>query len=239
MNLMRLKTIDLAREVGISTQAVRDYERLGVLPPVERLPNGYRRYIRRHLDALCTVRALRVAGYTNGQIRQVMQAVHSDRLDNALAIVDARHAALNEQRRQVDQALQAIRELVSVRDEPADRRSRRTAQIGVAAAAVGVRPSALRFWEQEGLLHPARDRSSGFRAYDEFQMRLVNLVALLRQIDYSFDAIRAVVGTIMETGQVRTIDTLATRRHDIFEASKACSAATSALWNYAGGSEME
>ncbi|MDI5939587.1 MerR family DNA-binding transcriptional regulator, partial [Micromonospora sp. DH15] len=39
---------DLAREHGISTQTVRNYERDGVLPPARRTPSGYRAYTAEH-----------------------------------------------------------------------------------------------------------------------------------------------------------------------------------------------
>jgi DNA-binding transcriptional MerR regulator len=185
------------------------------------------------------VRALRAAGYTNDQIRQVMQAVHSDRLENSLAIIDGRHADLHDQRKEVELAIQAINELVTARHAPGDGRPVRNLRIGEAAVAVGVRPSALRFWEQEGLLRPARSSSSGYRTYDERQMRLLKVVALLRRIGIPFDAIRTVVTDIGETGQGLSIDTLSTRRNDIFEASKACTAATATLWNYMCGGDTE
>ncbi|HYF62616.1 MAG TPA: MerR family DNA-binding transcriptional regulator, partial [Herpetosiphonaceae bacterium] len=57
-----MRTKDLAAAVGLSVQQVRNYEAAGFLPAVERSPNGYRRYARRHLAALQTTRLL-IAGY--------------------------------------------------------------------------------------------------------------------------------------------------------------------------------
>ena len=42
MSSMRLRATDLARRGGVSVQQVRNYVDQGVLPPVERLPSGYR-----------------------------------------------------------------------------------------------------------------------------------------------------------------------------------------------------
>lgn len=39
---IRYRPADLAREHGISAQAVRNYERDGLLPAAERTPSGYR-----------------------------------------------------------------------------------------------------------------------------------------------------------------------------------------------------
>ena len=55
---MSLRPVDLAREAGISTQAVRNYEAAGILPEAPRTESGYRRYEEQHLRALLTYRAL-------------------------------------------------------------------------------------------------------------------------------------------------------------------------------------
>ena len=57
-----LRTVDLARAVGVSVQQVRNYEAQGLLPEVARSGSGYRLYTERHLAALKTARAL-VGGY--------------------------------------------------------------------------------------------------------------------------------------------------------------------------------
>ena len=49
---------DLARQHGISTQAVRNYERDRLLPAAERTPSGYRVYTATHAQALRTFLAL-------------------------------------------------------------------------------------------------------------------------------------------------------------------------------------
>jgi DNA-binding transcriptional MerR regulator len=232
---MPLKTIDLARAVGISPQAVRDYEDQGVMPAVKRRANGYRIYTGRHLDALRTVRALVRAGYDRDQVWQVMDAVHSGPLDATLAIIDAHHARLDDQRQQADRVLRSIEALMSDREDLAGTSPVRGLTIGEAAKAVGVRTSTLRFWEQEGLVHPLRDASSGYRIYDRFQMRCLEVVALLRRLNFSFDSLRAVIDDIVEATTETSFQALEARRNEIFEASKCNTAATATLWNYISG----
>jgi hypothetical protein len=45
-----LRPIDLAREHGLSAQAVRNYEDAGILPTAERSASGYRRYTPLHVS---------------------------------------------------------------------------------------------------------------------------------------------------------------------------------------------
>ncbi|MEU4390579.1 MerR family DNA-binding transcriptional regulator [Kribbella sp. NPDC023855] len=53
-----------------------------------------------------------------------------------------------------------------------------------------VRTSALRFWEQEGLITPSRERATGYRAFD-VAARDAHLVRLLREGDFPMAIIRA------------------------------------------------
>lgn len=48
MSERRLRPVDLAREHGLSAQAVRNYEEQGILPTAERTPHGYRVYAPLH-----------------------------------------------------------------------------------------------------------------------------------------------------------------------------------------------
>ncbi|CAM5506773.1 hypothetical protein STENM327S_09226 [Streptomyces tendae] len=106
----RPRTVDLARAAGLSTQQVRNYEDAGVLPPAGRTDAGYRIFGERHRDALLTYRALR-PGYGAVTATRVMRAVHDGDAAAALALVDAAHAALHEERmslRAAGEALEAL-----------------------------------------------------------------------------------------------------------------------------------
>lgn len=187
-----LRTIDLARAAGMSVQQVRNYETLGLLPKAERSKSGYRLYTQRHLAALITARSL-VVGYGWQRVPEIMKTLHRGDLSTALAAIDSRHAELAAKRMQVEQTLSALRSLAA---QPAHVQTSRHAQqfrVGEAAKQVGVRVSALHFWEQQGLLHPVRDKESRYRIYDEQQMRRLQLVVLLREAGYGFDVITPVL----------------------------------------------
>ncbi len=226
-----LRTVDLARAVGLGVQQVRNYEAEGFLPPAERSPSGYRRYTTRHLEALKTARTL-IRGYGWQRALEVMRTVHADELDAALALVDVRHAELERDRRRVEQTLAALRPIAS---EPVGYTRVRTPQglrVGEAARRVGVEVSAVRYWEQRGLLTPARDESSGYRLYDEMQMHRLQMLVLLREAGYAVDAIAPVLDEIASGKPERALEAVEVRRADIARASRACTEATATLWAY-------
>lgn len=226
-----LRTIDLARAAGISVQQVRNYEALSLLPPVERSKSGYRLYTQRHLAALKTVRNL-VTGYGWQRTTAIMQALHRNDLEAALATIDARHAELASKRHECEQTLSALRALAA-QPIPAQSSHRpRRFRVGEAARQVGVRVSALHFWEQQGLLHPIRDQSSHYRLYDEHQMSRLRVVVLLREAHYNFQVIRSVLGEL-EAGQPeQAIVAVEKRREELTRTSWMCIEALACFQRY-------
>jgi DNA-binding transcriptional MerR regulator len=191
------------------------------------------------------------AGYGWRLGNRVMRLVHQGNLAAALALIDERHAALHRQRLEVaetERALQMLPGRAPVEPSPRRRatgpdgpdgrpdarwRTRpELLRIGAAARRAGVRASAVRFWEQQGLLRPPRDPESGFRLYDREQLARLHVVAVLRQATYSFEAIGAVLDQLAGGRPDAVLTAIERRRDDLTRASKLCSRGTAALWDY-------
>ncbi|MGA4845029.1 MerR family transcriptional regulator [Streptomyces sp. G5(2025)] len=222
----RLRPVDLARAAGISTQQIRNYADAGILPPAPRSPAGYRRFDDSHRQALLTYRVL-ARGHGPGAAGAVMRAVHEGDVRKALALIDAGHAALHEQRRSLratGQALEAVAE--GGPDAPALPRSR--LRIGEVAAHLGVRTSALRVWESAGLLAPARDPGTRYRVYLPADVRDARVIHLLRQSHYLFAQIQPVLDDLRRSGGVEAL------RAALAERDTALDARTRAMLEGAG-----
>jgi DNA-binding transcriptional MerR regulator len=226
-----LRTKDLAQAVHISVQQVRNYEASGFIPAVERSPSGYRRYTRQHLMALKTARRL-IGGYGWLLAQQIMQAVHQDRLSHALALIDERHAELARTRLQLEQTLAALKVLAAQLPSETHAYASQRLRVGAAARLVGVRVSALRFWEQQGLLQPIRENSSKYRLYDEQQLRRLRIVALLRQANYDVAAIRTTLEELEAGRPQRAVAAVEQRRSELSSMSWRCLEAMAALYAY-------
>ena len=216
-----LRTVDLARAARISVQQVRNYEASGFIPPAERSKSGYRLYTQRHLAALTTARSL-IGGYGWQRTPAIMQAVHQGNLSAALATIDTRHAELASKRLQVEQTLSALHALAA---QPAPVQSSRHPQrfrVGEAARQVGVRVSALHFWEQQSLLHPVREQGSRYRLYDEQQMRRLRVVVLLREAGYDFNVILSVLDELAAGRPEKAIVAVEKRREELARTSWVC-----------------
>lgn len=72
---------------------------------------------------------------------------------------------------------------------------------------VGITKKNIRFYEQEGLLHPQRSSSNGYRDYSDEDVRLLQQIRLLRQLGVSLEEIRR-----MQDGSLTVGDAMA-RQH--------------------------
>lgn len=228
---LSLRTVNLARDVGLSTQQVRNYEAWGFIPRAPRSASGYRLYSDLHLRALRTARLL-VLGYSWQHALGVMRAVHAGDFASALAIADARHAQLHRAREDVAR-FRAVLDAVPI--ESGDRLSTDGAEltrIGAVATVAGVRVSAVRFWERRGLIAPRRDAQNRYRLYDRQAVRRVRVVALLRQAGYDIADIHTVLEDLTAGRPDEVLKAVEKRVVDVGEASRACARATAALWEY-------
>ncbi|HLJ35867.1 MAG TPA: MerR family transcriptional regulator [Ktedonobacteraceae bacterium] len=232
MRKKTLRSIDLARDVGLSTQAIRDYERYGFIPPVERGPQGYRLYNSQHLHALRLARVL-IAGYGWEHALHIMQHVHTHDLSSVLSEIDARHAALHQSRRELEQTLKILRTLSTALPPIYEgNTSAKPLYIRDVAQRAGVRVSAIRFWEAQGLVQPHRDKSSKYRLYNEQHLRTLQVIALLRKANYGFEAIRSVLDQLSSGTPEQVLIAAENRLKELAERSRHCTEATAKLWEY-------
>ncbi|WP_449066580.1 TioE family transcriptional regulator, partial [Planomonospora algeriensis] len=191
---MRLRPIDLAREHGLSTQAVRNYEEAGILPPAGRSPHGYRVYTPRHAAALRTFLAL-IPAHGHATAGAIMRAVNGGAVGEALRLIDESHAQLAGDRRTLEAVERALRDLVPPHDtEPG------VTFIGPLARRLGIRPATLRKWEQAGLCVPRRDPRTGYRVYTPADVRDVLLAHQLRRGGYGLEQIARVLERVRAAG---------------------------------------
>ncbi|MEE4418901.1 MerR family transcriptional regulator [Streptomyces bugieae] len=186
-----MRTVDVARRAGCSVQQVRNLERDGVLPPATRTAAGYRIYTETHLQSALAYRAL-AAGAGPTEAKKIIRAVHQSPISqDALALLDAAHARLHAERRQLRQAEEAAR---AITGEPIeDVRASDSMSISELAAALGVRPSTLRHWDTEELVVPDRDSVREARRYTPTQVRDARIVHQLRKAGYRIAPLRTLM----------------------------------------------
>lgn len=198
-----MRPVDLARAVGVSQQAVRNYEEAGILPPATRLANGYRSYGEVHLAALEAF-VLLAGAVGHGLGRDIMVAFTTGETAQALESLDRAHAQLLSDRQTIRLLENALSEAsghsITGRLSPLS--------AGELARRLGVTTTALRGWERAGVLSPMRD-AAGHRQYDRQDVHDAELAHLLRRAGYRLDQIAAVIR------ETRTAGTSTKARHGL------------------------
>lgn len=82
------------------------------------------------------------------------------------------------------------------------------------AGALAVRPSALRFWEEEGLIAPERVTSLRARRYGLVAIRAARIVAALRATGYGIPAVRDIMGSLQRPDGVGATERILQQRLD-------------------------
>jgi DNA-binding transcriptional MerR regulator len=199
----RLRPVDLAREHGLSTQAVRNYEEAGILPPAGRTAHGYRTYTTLHAQALRAFLAL-VPAHGHQTATSIMQAVNRDAVEEALALIDDSHVQLLDDRRTLLAVEHALRDLAHAAPpgdpDPGD------TFIGPLARKLGIRPATLRKWERAGLVRPRRDRQTGYRVYSAADVRDARLAHQLRRGGYLLEQIAPLIAQVRAAGGVAPLE---------------------------------
>ncbi|MBN6057693.1 TioE family transcriptional regulator [Nonomuraea sp. RK-328] len=221
-----MRPVDLAREHGLSTQAVRNYEDAGILPAAERTPHGYRTYTPLHAQALRAFLAL-VSGHGHQTATSIMQAVNREATEDALRLIDESHAQLLDDRRTLRAVEAALRDLAPVPQERGD------TFIGPLAKRLGIRPATLRKWERAGLVRPRRDPQTGYRVYSAADVRDARLAHQLRRGGYLLEQIAPLIAQVRSAGGVAPLEsTLADWGARLSARSRAMLAGAAALDAY-------
>ncbi len=230
-----LRTVDIARRAGYSVQQVRNLERDGVLPPAMRTAAGYRIYGEIHLQSALAYRALTV-GTGPVEAKRIVRAVHECPTSEVLALLDAAHARLDRERKDLRLAKEAAAAISAELIEevrPSDSMS-----VSELAAALGVRPSTLRHWDAEGLAVPDRVSPRGTRRYSPAQTRDARIVHQLRSAGYRIDPLRALMPGLRRGHRSEDVGAvLADREANIEARSRALLGATVVLSTVLGGNQ--
>ncbi|MFI1485500.1 TioE family transcriptional regulator [Streptomyces sp. NPDC020747] len=208
----RLRPVDLARGHGLSAQAVRNYEEAGILPAAGRTPHGYRIYTSLHAGALRAFLAL-VPGHGHRTATSIMRAVNQGAVDEAFLLIDESHAQLLDDRRTLQAVESALRDLESTTAAGLDAASGPDASsgpverfIGPLAEQLGIRPATLRKWEHAGLVRPRRDPLTGYRVYDESDVRDARLAHQLRRGGYLLEQIAPLIAQVRSAGGLEPLE---------------------------------
>lgn len=115
-----MKIGQLAEQTGLSTKTIRYYENIGVLPPPDRAPNGYRTYQTSVAERVAFIQDAQSAGLSLLEIQMILDLRDSgeatcghvtDSLESRLAEVDRQMEELQRTRSRLTEIIGRARSL--------------------------------------------------------------------------------------------------------------------------------
>lgn len=109
-------------------------------------------------------------------------------------------------------------------------------KIKEAARQVGITQKNIRFYEQEGLLNPARNRENGYRDYGPEDIDVLRRIKLMRKLGLSLEEIRQMQDgrLTLAQGMQRHLVTLDCQARDLAAARRFCNALLEQGGEYTG-----
>jgi DNA-binding transcriptional MerR regulator len=202
MTARPLRTRDIAGALGVHVNTVRLYEDQGMLPPVPRDPNGYRRYSPAHLEQARLVQlALRwpLLGDKALLLDLVSRAAEGD-LGMAMELAYRYLARVRVERTYAEAAVEFLERWAAgqLLEAPRERVS-----IGAAAQQLNVSVDMLRNWERNGLIAVPRDPANQYRRYGAAEFGRLRVIRTLSQAGYSQ---MAILGMLRQVDAGNTAD---------------------------------
>ncbi len=201
-----LRTSELAKAAKVHPNTVRLYEQWGLLQPVERAPNGYRRFTENHLEQILLIRQALRFNWLSGTIRTTAyEIINLGAQDNLGGALELAYRLLSQVQAEHAQADAAARYLERWAEGNLPELATRPLQIGEVARLLDVTLDQLRNWERNGLLQIPRHPANGYRLYGPVEIGRLRVIRMLIRSRYSMMAILRMLTKldVGESGELR------------------------------------
>ncbi|MFT9847794.1 MerR family DNA-binding transcriptional regulator [Aneurinibacillus sp. REN35] len=181
--MRKVRPIDIARKLNISTSSLRGYEERGLIPPTDRTENGYRIYTEEHVAYFECIVGMAPAFGMDSTSRILLDIQNKD-VHAALWRINKVQVENHHAKTTLHQIICLVKELEV---QPA---IERTFMIGEIAEKIGVAHSTLRYWEKEGFISSARGEENNYRYFDVFQYIKILLMKATQNTVYSNETVK-------------------------------------------------
>lgn len=192
----------IAKKLNVSTTTLRRYEDQGLVPEVPRTASNRRCYTAIHDQAFITIRAL-LQGYEIPVVYDVMRKIKARQIEYALWTINQEQHNTQAEKLRLEEVLSMFRNADLSKYKDLEVTNAMT--IGEVAEMAGVKPSAIRHWEQEGLIVSNRNQNNGYRVYTVTELRKIILISSLRKTVYFIENMKQLLNEI-ETQNYKKVE---------------------------------
>lgn len=191
------RTAEVAGIIGVHPNTVRLYEKLGLIPKLERKPNGYRIFTDFHIEQFKLVRlALQVEVLQNGLRKKIIQTVKASAagdFNTAISLTEDYLRQLQQERMNAEKAIEIVKRILSG-GVPETSRCFKRKEV---SEYLDISVDSLRNWEMNGLITVKR-KQNGYRVYTDEDIRKLIIIRTLRCANYSLEAILQMLRQLSE-----------------------------------------
>lgn len=192
----------IAKQLNVSTTTLRRYEDQGLIPDVPRTVSNRRCYTSIHVQAFITIRAL-LQGYEIPVVYDVMRKIKGQQMESALWAINQEQHNTQVEKERLEEVLRMFRDVDLSKYK--DLTVSDSMTIGEVAQMAGVNPSAIRHWEQEGLISSNRNKDNGYRVFTLTELRKIILISSLRKTVYYIENMKQLLNEI-ETHNYKKVE---------------------------------
>jgi DNA-binding transcriptional MerR regulator len=203
-----LRTIDIARAIGVHPNTIRLYETNGYLPEIARGENGYRIYTPIHLEHARLAHLAIHWPYLAVQKSLLLALIKSAASGDLGLSMELAYQYLAHVRVERTFAESAIEFLERWAAGHAMDSSQQQMHIRAAARHLNVTVDMLRNWERNGLIAVPRDPSNQYRLFGAAEFGRIRVIRMLVQSGYSVMAILRMLRQIDSGGAVNLREAL-------------------------------
>ncbi|WP_313130690.1 MerR family transcriptional regulator [Anaerocolumna sp.] len=206
------RTAEVAKIIGIHSNTVRLYEKLGLIPKAKRQENGYRIFTDFHIEQFKLARiAFQIEVLQNGLRKQIIEMIKASAARDFDKALDLTKTYLRQVRLEQDHAEEAI-EIVKqlIYDDPQANSMYKRKEV---SEYLNVSMDALRNWEMNGLLSVKR-KENGYRIYTEEDIKRLKIIRSLRCANYSLEAILRMLNELSSNPRADIKEVLNTPKKD-------------------------
>lgn len=183
----------IARQLNVSTTTLRRYEDQGLIPDVPRTASNRRCYTSIHVQAFITIRTL-LQGYEIPVVYDVMRKIKGQQMESALWAINQEQHKTQVEKERLEEVLRMFRDVDLSKYK--DLTVTDSMTIGEVAQMAGVNPSAIRHWEQEGLISSNRNKDNSYRVFTLTELRKIILISSLRKTVYYIENMKQLLNEI-------------------------------------------
>ena len=206
-------TMEVAKIIGIHPNTVRMYEEWGLIPLVERKPNGYRVFTDFHIEQLRLARiAFQIEVLQNGLRKKVVETIKLSakrEFDKALMFAKEYRSQIQREQINAEESISIAKQILSGKSvEPTLFLKRKEV-----SDYLEISMDTLRNWERNGLLQVKR-KKNGYRAYTSEDIERLKMIRTLRLANYSLEAILRMLNALEHNPQIDMKQVLNTPQAD-------------------------